>query len=624
LALQGLARKTNAVEAAKKAVVLYRSAQPYNDKCLGLSEHAMSSLLLAALLAAAAPTAQPLRLNDLTAVGTHNSYKQVIPVDEFAAMLAAAREPVLGVDYAHRALTEQLDQGARQLELDVLRDPEGGRFAHPKTALGHGANMSPAFAVTMAKPGYKVMHMPDIDFRSSCLTFVECLAIMKTWSRAHPDHAPILILLNAKDGAASMPGGVIPLPFDAAAFDALDAEIRSVFGEAELITPDQVQGKRDTLREAVLADGWPTLAASRGKVFFALDESTVKVALYRGARRSLEGRAMFVNTDEQSPAAAYLTLNDPIAQKDRITAAVRAGFIVRTRADADTWAARQNDVAQRSAALSSGAQYASTDYMWPDPRFAGSYTVRLTGGDVAVCNPIRAMGRCEGLPLEALPGAPARGYLEQQRRPDLTKILVQPPAPGSPRAVADAAIFDQTRALKGTPRWELATSDVSGSMYDHFALALGVRLTATQTPILTALLERAGDDRSVVGLAKTHWGTRRPYLNKKEAPICEAKSDHLAGNPDYPSGHSANGMHVAMILAELAPSRADALYARGREYAESRYICGSHSVSATEAGIQSGAIVYAAEHTSLLFRQDMDAARAEIAAALSPTVQKPN
>jgi hypothetical protein len=81
-----------------------------------------------------------------------------------------------------------------------------------------------------------------------------------------------------------------------------------------LITPDQVRGKRATLREAVLAEGWPALsAASRGKVFFALDEGPDKVAAYRGARRSLEGRAMFVNTDEASPAAAYLTLNDPIA-----------------------------------------------------------------------------------------------------------------------------------------------------------------------------------------------------------------------------------------------------------------------------------------------------------------------
>ena len=82
--------------------------------------------------------------------------------------------------------------------------------------------------------------------------------------------------------------------------------------------------------------------------------------------------------------------------------------------------------------------------------------------------------------------------------------------------------------------------------------ALGVRLTPERAPVLTALLDRAGDDRSVVGAAKDYWGTKRPYIGG-EQPICEAKSDHLAGNPDYPSGHSAHGMHTAMILAELVP-----------------------------------------------------------------------
>ncbi|MFZ0269750.1 acid phosphatase, partial [Caulobacter sp.] len=207
------------------------------------------------------------------------------------------------------------------------------------------------------------------------------------------------------------------------------------------------------------------------------------------------------------------------------------------------------------------------------------------------------------------------GYLAPQARPDLTTILAPPPAPGSPRAVADAAVFRQTRALQGTPRWTAATADVSGEAYDHFAAALGVRLTAQTAPVLTALLERAGEDRSVVGVAKTHWGTKRPYLGT-DLPICEPKSDHLAGNPDYPSGHSAFGGHVAMILAELAPSRADALYARGRDYAESRVVCGSHSLSAAEAGLRSGEVIYAAEHASPLFRRDMDMARAEVAAAL--------
>lgn len=575
--------------------------------------------LVVALVMGASPAPAPAfapRMNDLTAVGTHNSYKQAVAPEEMAAMLAARGQAVLGIDYAHRPLAEQLDAGARQLEIDVVADPRGGRYAKPLTALKHGVVLAPDVAAALRQPGFKVLHMPDVDFRSSCPTFVACLSQVKAWSQAHPDHVPILILLNAKDGEASLPGGVKPLAFDEKLFDALDVEIRSVFEDGQLITPDQVRGRRATLREAVLADGWPSLPAARGKVFFALDENPAKVALYRGARASLEGRAMFVNTDEASPAAAYLTLNDPVAQKDRIAAAVKAGFIVRTRADADTWAARTNDVTQRSAALTSGAQYVSTDYLWADPRWPGGYTVRLTGGDVAVCNLVRAAERCDGAALEALPGAPASGYLAPQARPDLTKVLAPPPPPGSPRAVADAAIFDQTRALKDTPRWALATADVDGSAYEHFADALGVRLTPQAAPVLTALLERAGEDRSVVSLAKTYWATKRPYIGKDAAPICEAKSDHLAGNPDYPSGHSAHGEHVAMILAELAPSRADALYARGRQYAESRYVCGSHTVSATEAGLQAGAVIYAAEHASPIFQRDMAMARAEMDAAL--------
>lgn len=558
-----------------------------------------------------------LGMNDLTAVGTHNSYKLPIPDAELQAMIAV-NPAAVALAYSHRPLAEQLDAGARQIEIDVLNDPHGGRYAHPLSALGRpgqGAPISAAFAEAMARPGFKTLHMPDVDFRSTCLTFVACLTEIRDWSRAHPDHAPILIMLNAKTGAASMPGGATPLDFDAAAWDALDAEVRSVFDPDRLITPDQVQGRHATLREGVLAGGWPKLGAARGKVFFALDEGPEKVAAYRGARRSLEGRIFFVNTDEASPAAAYLTLNDPIAQQARIQTAVRAGFIVRTRADADTAEARAGDVTRRSAAFASGAQYVSTDYLWADPRFPG-YEVRLTGAGAAICNPLRTENRCDDLAVELTGDAAPRGYLAKAERPDLTTVLAPPPEPGSPRAVADQGVFQQTRSLEGTPRWALATSDVSGEVYDDFAEALGVRLTTETAPVLTALLDRAGDDRSVVGDAKTHWSTKRPYIGTDQ-PICEAKSDHLAGNPDYPSGHSAHGMHVAMIIAELAPQRADALYARGREFAESRYICGSHSYSAVEAGVLSGMVIYGAEQRSDVFRRDMEAARAEVQAALA-------
>jgi hypothetical protein len=77
---------------------------------------------------------------------------------------------------------------------------------------------------------------------------------------------------------------------------------------------------------------------------------------------------------------------------------VRRGFLVRTRADADTVESRANDTRRRDAALASGAQYVSTDYMQPDMRFGG-YAARMPEGTVAACNPVRAAGKCAG-PVE--------------------------------------------------------------------------------------------------------------------------------------------------------------------------------------------------------------------------------
>jgi hypothetical protein len=107
---------------------------------------------------------------------------------------------------------------------------------------------------------------------------------------------------------------------------------------------------------------------------------------------------MFVNTPEGSPAAGYITLNEN-ADVPRITADVKAGYIVRTRADADTVEARANDSRRRDAALASGAQYVSTDYRRPDARFS-TYQARLPGEAITVCNPVRAAKRCAGVPIE--------------------------------------------------------------------------------------------------------------------------------------------------------------------------------------------------------------------------------
>jgi hypothetical protein len=277
----------------------------------------------------------------------------------------------------------------------VFHDPEGGRYniRHALTVLG----MDPdSHEPELLEPGFKVIHTQDIDFETTCLTFVSCLQMVKEWSDAHPDHLPIMILVEAKDDPIPDPLNldfVIPLPIDSAAFDLLDTEIRSVFPPSQLITPDDVRQGQPTLEAAVLNPdhGWPTLRAARGRMLLGLDNDGKRDA-YRRGHPSLEGHVLFTNSRPGEPDAAFVKRNDPF--DDEITDLVAAGYIVRTRADADTIEAREGNTAPREAALASGAQYVSTDYPVPNPDFGTGYFVEIPGGTPGRCNPINAPPEC--------------------------------------------------------------------------------------------------------------------------------------------------------------------------------------------------------------------------------------
>lgn len=330
------------------------------------------------------------RLNHLQMIGSHNSYKLALPPQELALIEAQSPEWGTALDYGHIPLTEQLDMGLRQLELDVFYDPEGGRYADP---MGPKLSGLAYDAAGLDQPGFKVLHIQDIDARSSCRFFSTCLAQIAGWSQANSEHEPILILINAKQAPLDVPGMVEPLPFDAEAFDALDAEIRASLEIGQLLTPDDVRNGAPTLRDAILDAGWPTLDTARGQIFFALDEPADVVDIYRRGADSLNGYAMFVNSsDPDAPDAAYFTLNDPIAGAGDIAARVAEGFVVRTRADANTIEARTGDRRRLDAALASGAQYISTDYYLPREAWS-DYVAALPDGMVARDNPIALCDR---------------------------------------------------------------------------------------------------------------------------------------------------------------------------------------------------------------------------------------
>jgi len=177
----------------------------------------------------------------------------------------------------------------------------------------------------------------------------------------------------------------------------MDAEILSVFPRERIVTPDEVRGTHATLREGAMAGGWPTLDASRGKVIFAIDDAPERWAPYADGHPSLEGRVAFVHADKtpDAPEAAFAVMNEPVERQAEIQQRVREGWLVRTRADADTREARTGDKSRWEAALSSGAQYISTDYLWPDERFGTDYSVEMPGGVEARCNPVSAPEGCK-------------------------------------------------------------------------------------------------------------------------------------------------------------------------------------------------------------------------------------
>ncbi|MGD0445914.1 MAG: phosphatidylinositol-specific phospholipase C1-like protein [Edaphobacter sp.] len=340
-----------------------------------------------------------LKLNQIQVIGTHNSYHAGIAPNESKLWQAKYADAYKGLDYQHQPLPQQFDSGVRQIELDIYADAKGGLYAHPSgPAMAAAAKLPPDPDFdpngVMNKPGFKVMHVQDVDYRSTCQPFIACLAQVRQWSHAHPDHVPIFILVETKQGK---PRGELhltePEPFTSSTFDALDAEIRSVFAPNEIITPDDVRGQYNTLNEAVLAGNWPTLASSRGKVVFLLDQRPVG-PVYLAGHPSLRGRVLFTNSEPGEPDAAFIERNDGPAAD--IASLVRKGYLIRARTDSDTKEARTNDTSVRDAMIASGAQLLSTDYPINEPaRWAGNFVVTLPGKAVARCNPVNSPSGCD-------------------------------------------------------------------------------------------------------------------------------------------------------------------------------------------------------------------------------------
>lgn len=355
---------------------------------------------LAAVLPAgsAGAAGEAVRLNQIQVVGSHNSYHIEPNAKEFPLISTVGGSQAGELQYSHAPLDQQFaGQNVRQIELDVYADPDGGHYARPliRRLTGQTAEYDPR----MLGKGAKVLHIADLDYHSNCVTFVECLTTVRDWSRAHPSHVPIAILVEFKDTLdIPLPNAkpITLIPWTRERMLGLEAEIRSVLSPADLLTPDDVRDPGLTLEQSVLRNGWPTLDSVRGKIMFLMDNAGAYRDRYVQDNPSLQGRILFTNADPGQPDAAFVERNDAVGSAADIKALVRKGYMVRTRADSGTTQARSGSTTDRDAALADGAQWVSTDYPVPGlaARFGTGYYTALPGFVAARCNPLNAPADC--------------------------------------------------------------------------------------------------------------------------------------------------------------------------------------------------------------------------------------
>ncbi|MES2621785.1 MAG: Ca2+-dependent phosphoinositide-specific phospholipase C [Bacteroidota bacterium] len=341
-----------------------------------------------------------LRLNQIQIIASHNSYKK--RPDERVLKFLVSKAKLLGkennpvaIDYGHLPFDSQFTYyNVRGLEIDICNDPKGGLFYKRKlNAFVRGVKQKSGIA-DLKKPGFKVLHIKDVDYETNYYTFKKSLVALKKWSDENPNHLPLFINIESKDGSPASQSGVLrffgfkrDIPFDLSACDSIDAEIKSVFGDdlKNILTPDRLRGNFPSLEAMATSNAWPMLNDCRGKIIFIMEGGAVPNYILNYP--SLKGRAVFVYSEPGQPEAAFVKRNSATRDKEKIKDLVKLGYIIRTRSDAETWEARDNDYTDFNNALEGGAQIISTDFYKADTRFS-TFHVQFSKGEPGRANPI--------------------------------------------------------------------------------------------------------------------------------------------------------------------------------------------------------------------------------------------
>lgn len=299
------------------------------------------------------------KFNEVAFIGTHNSYK-IHTTDEYKKLYNALDVLTFGIvkgetaDFTADTLTEQLELGIRNLEIDIETVNKNGVI------------------------NFVVSHQPYLDNVSSCYDFAGALEEIKLWSDNNPGHLPVTIIIEPKKGVMPIDG---MCNFNLKYANELDSLVREVLGET-LLSPDDMLGEYSSFKQMRENDGWLPLKDTMGKVMILLHDCSATGDFIK-QDKTIRSRAMFpmLRYDDRNKSYTSFILDNKVnsSLEHEGESIDKCKLIVRTRADSFmNYSEKDYELISHSKAqiISSDYVVRSTQSQYHTFSFDG-YTVKL-------------------------------------------------------------------------------------------------------------------------------------------------------------------------------------------------------------------------------------------------------
>ncbi|MBO4819863.1 MAG: phosphatase PAP2 family protein [Prevotella sp.] len=209
-------------------------------------------------------------------------------------------------------------------------------------------------------------------------------------------------------------------------------------------------------------------------------------------------------------------------------------------------------------------------------------------------------------------------YFELDQLPKLIEIMPAPPAFDSPEFANDVVRYGWGKQQRqDEERVALAIADAEwddhAKLYLQWKDAFGLEINETNTPEIWKLMETSlATTDPMRKETKAYYHRQRPF-ERFDDTMPSHEEDELRGEGSYPSGHSLRGWGISLLLAQIAPERANEIFSRGWDYCNSRVILGAHWQSDVDASRTAASIGFCALQGSEAFIAQMKKAQVEYA-----------